>query len=329
MIVNTSAAVSSAGLAVYSGEEASQESSSMDSIEWIDEADEASDVLSDVPSDPQSDVVIEVKLTKSFDELLFWKEIELIAKLSDMKQGLDEVAEQLVQAKAEWKSLKDEASQALEAVGECEDRLKELTEQFMKAAFALCELASGVVTELPKKAQSDDAEVAEDNGWRLHPTSELLSGMKGSNNKRDVVAEAIPTVGQLEDLRAEASKDCVGFHEKLPKGCGKGLAQSIEDLLVEFIGKWVANKTNPVATAKVDELLSEVREAAKQNDWEPLDCASKETDSVAMRAGFAAFGESRPHTDVLMDDPHAAKQWMTGWVSGEVLWNFATGSEAK
>jgi hypothetical protein len=69
--------------------------------------------------------------------------------------------------------------------------------------------------------------------------------------------------------------------------------------------------------------VADVRESAKQNDWQREDCQPKETDSAAMRAGFAAFGEGRPYSDVVLDDLHAAKQWMTGWVSGEVLKSLA------
>lgn len=315
MIVNTSAAVgdglAGGGLAVYNP---SQEQ------EAIGDLPESSGEAVENTVDPK-DAIAE---PKTFDEQRFWREIELIARLGELKSERDDIEAELSDAKGDAKGLKDSLSEANELVSDLESRLKDKTDEFMETAFELCNVARGAIEALPVKSIEGDAvssEVKEEpnDGWRLHSTKDLLSGMKGNKGKRDSVAELAPTVGHLEDLRAEASKECVAFSEKLPKGCGKGFAQSIEDLLIEFISKWVAQQSNPAASQQADDLVAEVRESAKQNDWQREDCQPKETDSAAMRAGFAAHGEGRSHSDVVLDDLHAAKQWMTGWISGEVL----------
>lgn len=321
MIVNTSVVAagggeSGAGLAVFNPEQ--------DQELKADQPDQT-DLKAEPESQPEA---------KGFDEQKFWREIELIAKLGELKAERDDIAAGLSDAKGDAKSLKDSLSEANSLVSELESQLRDKTDEFMDAAFKLCDFARGVVSQLPPGRKvadggSDVGEVVEQtegpqsDGWRLHPTADLLNGMKGNKGKRDSVVELAPTVGHLEDLRALASKECVAFNEKLPKGCGKGFAQSIEDLLIDFIAKWSAQQSNPEAAVKADELVAEVRESAKQNGWGREDCLSKETDSAAMRSGFTAFGEGRPYTDVALDDLHAAKQWMTGWVSGEVLKSLA------
>jgi hypothetical protein len=328
MIVNTSSAVGSvagadgsAGLAVFNPEQ------EQDVV-----VEQSNSVTEEVKSSVDTEEAIDEP--KSFDEQKFWREIELIAKLGQLKAERDDIELELADAKGDAKSLNDSLSEANELVGDLESDLKDKTNEFMAAAFELCNVARGAVAQLPAKPTGDRKEdslvgdveneaAKPDDGWRLHATSDLLSGMKGNKGKRDAVVDLAPTVGHLEDLRAEASKVCVPFNENLPKGCGKGFAQSIEDLLVEFIGKWVAQQSNPEKAKQADELVADVRESAKQNGWQREDCQPKETDSAAMRAGFAAFGECRPYSDVVLDDLHAAKQWMTGWVSGEVLKSLA------
>lgn len=333
MIVNTSSAVvedgMAGGLAVYNP----PENSDLDQTDQANQSDQT-DLKSELEEGIKLAEEVIAQDEKAFDEQKFWREIELIAKLGQLKAERDDIEAELADAKGDAKSLKDSLSEANELVGDLEADLKDKTDEFMAAAFELCNVARGVVAQLPAKPTGDRKEESlvgdveneaakPDDGWRLYATSDLLSGMKGNKGKRDAVIELAPTVGHLEDLRAEASKECVPFNEKLPKGCGKGFAQSIEDLLVEFIGRWVAQKSNPEAAKQADELVAEVRESAKQNDWQREDCQPKETDSAAMRAGFAAFGEGRPYSDVVLDDLHAAKQWMTGWVSGEVLKSLA------
>lgn len=334
MIVNTSSAVGgvagesvASGLAVYNPPENSEQPGNADQTEQANQS-EQTDLKNELEEGIKQAEEIISQENKSFDEQKFWREIELIARLGQLKAERDDIEVELADAKGDAKSLKDSLSEANELVGDLESDLKDKTNEFMAAAFELCNVARGVVEQLPAKPvqaeQPADEKPQESNdGWRSYATKDLIKGMKGNQGKREAICELAPTVGHLEDLRGEASKECVPFNSKLPKGCGKGFAQTLEDLLIDFVAKWVAQQSNPEAAKHADELVAEVRESAKQNDWQREDCQPKETDSAAMRAGFAAFGEGRPYSDVVLDDLHDAKQWMTGWVSGEVLKSLA------
>ena len=145
MIVNTSAAVSdglSGGLAVYNPEPGQETSG--DLPESSSEAVENTTEKQNATVEP-----------KSFDEQRFWQEIELIAKLGELKAERDDIAAELTDAKGDAKSLKDSLSEANSLVGELESQLSEKTDEFMAAAFALCDLARGVVGQLPAVRKAD------------------------------------------------------------------------------------------------------------------------------------------------------------------------------
>jgi hypothetical protein len=330
MIVNTSVVASGSNLTVFTGssEPANEPANNVTNEQISDAIANDSGVIGETAPESVSDADAsqEADEVKPFDEAKFWAEVALIGRMSELDRVREEIAAELAEQKGEWEKLKDETSKAREVMSDLESELKDKTDEFMEIAKELCSVARGrSLKELPANVattQNDSAgEPPEqsDDGWRLHPTSELLNGIKGSKSKKDLVIDAAPTIGHLEDLRSEASKECVSFNAKLPKGCGKGFAQSIEDLLVEFIGKWVAQRSNPAVAIQADELLAEIRAASQQNGWTKEDCQPKETDSPSLKAGFMAFNEGRPHTDVVVDDLNAAKQWMIGWVGGEFL----------
>jgi hypothetical protein len=74
--------------------------------------------------------------------------------------------------------------------------------------------------------------------WRSVATRDLLEGLKGCGPKKvDAICEIAPTVGALEDLRAQASSAFEPFKSMLPKGCGEELAQAIEDKMLALMQK--------------------------------------------------------------------------------------------
>ena len=69
-----------------------------------------------------------------------------------------------------------------------------------------------------------------DQTWRSIPTSEILDGIKGmGDKKRDAILSLIPTMGDFEDLRGQASVAHKPFRSVLPKGVGQGMADEIEE----------------------------------------------------------------------------------------------------
>jgi hypothetical protein len=86
-----------------------------------------------------------------------------------------------------------------------------------------------------------------------------------------------------------------------------------------FFVKYWKDKAMPQPDLSADEIVEEIRSSAKENGWSAEDCKPKGTDSDFLRSGFAAFCEGRPYTDMPIDDRQHAKQWMIGWVGGEIL----------
>lgn len=76
----------------------------------------------------------------------------------------------------------------------------------------------------------------DDTSWRSVPSEDLgLSKIKGFGKKKlSTFLEQCPTLGHIEDLRAEASKQFKPFAAMLTKGIGEGLASEIEEKLLDF-----------------------------------------------------------------------------------------------
>ena len=88
------------------------------------------------------------------------------------------------------------------------------------------------------EAEGSFADEPIDDSWRQIPTLEVIDGIdRMGEKKRDAIIHLYPTLGKLEDIRAEASRECVHFSDKLPKGCGKSIADAIEDRILETIAK--------------------------------------------------------------------------------------------
>jgi hypothetical protein len=315
MIVNTSALVSGGSvegvsLAVYNGAD-------VDAAEVATAGAEVDVQFVDCEPESSSDGSAGTE-KQPFNEDRFWKEVELIGELSRLRSERAEIESDLAAVKAEHAELKDAMSGVKERMSDLEADLKDKTDEFMQVADELCAVASGLVSQLPAKPLAEQTEQASDEGWRAYPAVELLKSMKGGK-KKEAIIDLAPTAGDIQDLRIEASKKCMQFAELLPDRCGEKIAQQVEDCLIEFIEKWDKDRNNPQVIIQADELLAEIRAASQQNGWTKEDCQPKETDSPSLRAGFAAFNEGRPHTDVVVDDANAAKQWMIGWVGGEFL----------
>lgn len=113
----------------------------------------------------------------------------------------------------------------------------------------------------PSAIQVDDPTA--DQSWREIPTSEIISGLKGMGEKK---AEAIiglaPTLGDLEELRAQASLAYATFASVLPKGVGGGLADEIEERILTRISRHVLDRAavDDGAEAAADELLAKLDE---------------------------------------------------------------------
>ncbi len=74
----------------------------------------------------------------------------------------------------------------------------------------------------------------QDEEWKSVPTSKIFEGktIKGLGPKKiEAVCDVAPTLGELEELRNQASLKHLHFCKMLPKGIGEELADAIQDLM--------------------------------------------------------------------------------------------------
>lgn len=92
--------------------------------------------------------------------------------------------------------------------------------------------------ESPKGDQPATAAPAPNTSedWRSIETKTILDGIEGlGKKKREDLLESFPTLGKLEDARAEASKEFVLFQKKLPKGIGESIATELENRMLKAV----------------------------------------------------------------------------------------------
>ncbi len=268
-------------------------------------------------------------LSKAEQERLFWEEVRLLGTLRESESERDIVETELVTARNRQKELQAELNNLSVKIPQLEGDLEDCCENTLSAAKQLWRLKQSgsplqplidqqQASEQPAPALPAPAPVEESTEWRNLATGELLAGITGLGKKKlDAICDLAPTVGHLEDLRGEGSKQFKQFHEMLPKGCGQSIASAIEDRLTMHVRKHSPNATggNPLA----DELLKAFRQKVASESWQASDCVPDTNDTEQTHAGFAAFNEGKPHSALPTQNPELARQWMLGWVCAEVI----------
>jgi hypothetical protein len=109
-----------------------------------------------------------------------------------------------------------------------------------------------------------------DQSWRSIPTSEILDGIKGmGDKKRDAILSLVPTMGDLEDLRGQASIAHKPFRSVLPKGVGQGMADEIEERALSRMRKHQLSLEAAKAAEPVAEEVNQVVEPETSTLVEP------------------------------------------------------------
>jgi hypothetical protein len=267
-------------------------------------------------------------LSKAEQERLFWEEVRLLGALRESESERDVVETELITARGRQKELQAELNNLSIKIPQLEQDLEDCCENTLRAAKQLWRLKQPGSDQEPQPAAIEPppaseqpalpAPVEESTEWRNLATAELLAGITGLGKKKlDGICELAPTVGHLEDLRGEGSKQFKQFHEMLPKGCGQGIASMIEDRLTLHVRKHSPNATggNPLA----DELLQAFRQKVASESWQATDCVPDAHDTEQTHLGYAAFNEGKPHSALPTQNPELARQWMLGWVCAEVV----------
>jgi len=125
--------------------------------------------------------------------------------------------------------------------------------------------------ETKSAIQVDDPNA--DTTWKLIPTSQVIDGIKVMGAKKaEKIIDLAPTLGDLEELRAAASKAFKPFASVLPQGVGKNMADEIEERILTTISKHCVN----LEAAKSDEPVEdepelEPEEAESQPEYVDVD----------------------------------------------------------
>ena len=270
-------------------------------------------------------------LSKAEQERLFWEEVKLLGSLRDSEEDRAAIESTLAAKRSRQKELQVELNELAMKIPQLEEELEESVEQTLRVARALWQLKAPANQVLPAIAEqpieqtppaiegpSTETQPSESAEWRTLATAELLAGIKGLGKKKlQTICELAPTVGHLEDLRGQASREHKQYNEVLPDGCGAGVAQMIEDRLVAHIANIAKQNSgdNPLA----DELLKNIRQLAATDAWKASDCIPDGNDTEQTHLGYAAFNEGKPHTALPTQNSELARQWMLGWVCAEII----------
>ncbi len=273
---------------------------------------------------------LDTAISKAEQERLFWEEVRLLGELRENESQRSKLDAELASARERQRALQTELNNLSMRIPQIEEAVEECCEDTLTLARALWRLKSPAgnaaspepaaiappATEQPHALTAPVPE--ESTEWRNLATAELLAGIKGLGKKKlETICELAPTVGHLEDLRGQASREHKQYNEVLPDGCGAGVAQMIEDRLVKHIADWSKKQSagNPLA----DELLASFRQKVASEAWQASDCVPDSNDTEQTHLGFAAFNEGKPYSALPTQNPELARQWMLGWVCAEVI----------
>lgn len=275
-------------------------------------------------------------VTIAEEDQLFWARVELLSELADAdrQRVLDE--QRLAEAKARKGLIEQELQELNAKIPTLSTVVIDSRDMVIDAASRIATLLrerrlpdrkldmSNQVPKLEAKSSDEGKSLASDTypeAWRAIPTSVVLDSIVGlGKKKKEKVLEVAPTLGQLEDLRAKASSDFMQFHELLPKGIGENVGDEIDSAMCNHYAEWMRQHAvgAPTSRALAERLYSEIKDLSVQSSWRPSDCELGEGDNEQHHAGFAAYLNKLPFTDMPYSNEVHAKDWIVGWRCAEV-----------
>lgn len=254
------------------------------------------------------------------DDRQFWYEAELFAKIADSSRERERSFGIVSRIKEDLKEAKEELKEAKEELSAVEARLFRLTAELGR------KLAPVPATALVEVSATNGIETeAEDNSWRDLPTVELLTGLTGLGKKKiETLSEAVPTVGDLEDLRGKASEQHKSFAELLPKGFGQKAVDSIENALIDHIANYSASMT-PAVNQPYEHFPWVIKQEETCRNtlatYEPP--VPSDADYEWYSDGAESFEDGAPITECPVRSEEVSEDdqvdWMFGWLMTEKL----------
>ena len=266
---------------------------------------------------------------------------ELVEPDNDDKyfRHLDLLA-QMAHCERERRAAASELTVLQEDIKDAKKKLDHCVLDMQEIASDIADLMDG--TKLPDPKPVEQAKIEsqpttpESTEWRKMSTIDLLGGTKGLGKKKlESLCDLAPTVGELEDLRGQASRAFKSFKEMLPAGFGDKVASEIEDQIIEHVAKFA----NPPASEQVKEnapavdddlrmeledfaaeKIEEIRNEAKEIEWTQDDCiVSKNGECSEMARGYNDFEANKSSIDFPADfiTKESVELWCEGWVAAE------------
>jgi hypothetical protein len=165
-------------------------------------------------------------------------EAEALARIKAARERVAIKETRYLRCKEDAKDAKTAWEAAVEELTECIDAATEelpLFDQQKTAAPVTQEQPGGADGE---SADTDDADAATRDRWRAIPIDEIFTGIKGLGaKKREAIHDAIPTLGDFEDLRAKASLAGNPLREYMPPGIGEAACDQLEEAALNRISR--------------------------------------------------------------------------------------------
>lgn len=194
-------------------------------------------------------------------------EVTFDLELHQAKEDHSAAAIHRSECEAELKEAKADEKAALKKIQNLIARGPAYPQQITKIEAAV---ANDKETKSAIQVDDPNADVT----WKLIPITSIIEGIKGMGKKKaDAIVELVPTLGDWEELRAQAGKAFKPLASVLPKGIGQSMADEIEERVYAAIKK----HTDALNTAKGDEpveddeLELETEEAESQPEYVDVD----------------------------------------------------------
>lgn len=202
--------------------------------ESADETDETTTLVDDGTTDDPADEFDNAEFTDvDMNEQREQAEHAHAIEVADAKEEHFDLAVRRSEAEANLKELKADEKAALK-------NLKNLLRRGPNYPRPPDKIAKAVKEGGERSAiQVDDPNA--DESWKAIPTSSLLEGIKGMGDKKvEAVIALAPTLGDMEELRAQAGIAHKPFASVLPRGVGGTLADELEERVLDAVAKHCA-----------------------------------------------------------------------------------------
>lgn len=316
--------VDSPQVAIHSEPEQEQEERHVVPFDTDDQGEEVSGEITEASDDAKEQDQMESstdspdlpRQKQSGQDDRFFAHLDLLGRISECERQRQE-------AFAIWEKAKRETKVA-------KSDYEEMNTELQGLAAEVADLMNGGISSSgeAKNAEPLDQEavVASQGDWRSMATVELLKGTKGIGAKKlESIAAKSPTVGDLEDLRGEASRAYQPFFKMLPDGCGQKMADIIEEKLIDHIAKFPepdsGPECDPVTEEQVKSWVDQYRDESEEKNWSKAFCDKDGVDESPLTIqGFNAgkeglFWDNCPQNI----GEGGARRWIVGWVCSERL----------